>query len=262
MDVGLIITLSIIVAAVIAAGVGIGFVKHKIRSFSRSVFGTSSLIEGIKGVQEDQEQMRETPRSLHGMTQVYLPMIRKDFPEFDYALYKNKANALLRSYFNAIAGKSVSAITEECSITLKNNVQAIIDDFNSRNVTQHFDEVNLNQTEIARYIKNGKTVTILFEISVGCLCYVTDDTRGEVVFGSRENKMQTVYEVGLVYVQDADKIDTKGDALGINCPNCGAPVKNLGVKFCEYCGTGVVEVNIRSWKFSSVTEQTLQKRQY
>lgn len=262
MDIGTIITLVVIGVVVAAAGTGIGVAVHKVRSFSRTVFGTSSLIDGIKGVQEDQEQMRETPRSLHGMTKIYLPMIQKDFPEFDYSLYKNKANALLRSYFNAIASKKVSAITEECSITLKNGVQAIIDDFNSRNATQHFDEVNLYQTEIARYIKDGKTVTILFEISAGYLYYATDDTSGEIVFGSNENKMQTVYEVGLVYVQDVDKIDTKGDALGINCPNCGAPIKNLGMKFCEYCGTGVQEVNIRAWKFSSVTEQTLQKRQY
>lgn len=262
MDVGTIVTLAVIGAVVVATGVGIGVIRHKIRRFSRTVFGTSSLIDGIKGVQENQEQMRETPRSLHGMTQIYLPMIKKDFPEFDYALYKSKANSLLRSYFNAISGKTASAIAEECSITLKNNVQAIIDDFSSRNATQHFDEVNLHQTEIARYIKNGKTVTILFEIAVGYYSYATDDTSGEVVFGSKDAKMQTVYEVGLVYIQDVDKIDTKGGALGINCPNCGAPIKNLGVKFCEYCGTGVQEVNIRSWKFGSVTEQTLQKRQY
>lgn len=262
MDIGTIVTLAVIAAVVVAAGVGIGFVTHKIRSFSRAVFGTSSLVEGIKGVQENQEQMRETPRSLHGMTQIYLPMIKKDFPEFDYALYKNKANSLLRNYFNAIATKKVSAIAEECSATLKNNVQAIIDDFNSRNATQHFDEVNLYQTEIARYIKDGKTVTILFEVAVGYYSYATDNESGTVVFGSKDAKMQTVYEVGLVYVQDVDKIDTKGDALGINCPNCGAPIKNLGMKFCEYCGTGVQEVNVRAWKFSSVTEQTLQKRQY
>ncbi|MCH5298095.1 MAG: zinc ribbon domain-containing protein [Ruminococcus sp.] len=263
MDIGAIITTLIIIGVlVVAIGVGVGVVKYKIRRFSRTVFGTSSLIDGIKGVQDNQEQMRETPRSLHGMTQIYLPMIKKDFPEFDYALYKSKVNSLLRSYFNAIASKKVSAMAEECSITLKNNVQAIIDDFNSRNATQHFDEVNLHQTEIARYIKDGKTVTILFEVAVGYYSYATDDSNGSVVFGSKDLKMQTVYEIGLVYVQDVDKINTQGDALGINCPNCGAPIKNLGNKFCEYCGTGVQEVNIRAWQFSSVAEQTLQKRQF
>ena len=40
------------------------------------------------------------------------------------------------------------------------------------------------------------------------------------------------------------------------CYNCGAPVRNLGMKFCEYCGTGVIEVNTRVWKFNSITEET------
>ncbi|MCD8025431.1 MAG: zinc-ribbon domain-containing protein, partial [Clostridiales bacterium] len=58
------------------------------------------------------------------------------------------------------------------------------------------------------------------------------------------------------------KVDTNGESVGVNCPNCGAPIKNLGKKFCEYCGTAVTEVNIRAWKFDSITEQTVGRRQY
>ena len=50
-----------------------------------------------------------------------------------------------------------------------------------------------------------------------------------------------------------------GEGLGLTCPNCGAPIKNLGQKFCLYCGTGVVEVNARVWKFNAVREQTKRK---
>ena len=88
------------------------------------------------------------------------------------------------------------------------------------------------------------------------------DCDGKVVFGSKDAKMQTVYETELVYIQDVDKLENHADALGINCPNCGAPIKSLGEKYCEYCGTAVQEVNIRAWKFNSIKEQTLQKRQY
>ena len=87
------------------------------------------------------------------------------------------------------------------------------------------------------------------------------DENGKVVFGDKNLKNQTVYEVSLVYVQDIDKVGADS-GLGINCPNCGAPIKNLGMKFCEYCGTGVVEVNERAWKFNSVNEQTTGRRAY
>ena len=44
----------------------------------------------------------------------------------------------------------------------------------------------------------------------------------------------------MVYVQDVAKMtDYSASAIGINCPNCGAPVRNLGQKFCDYCGTAV-----------------------
>lgn len=261
MDIGTIILILIIAAVVIAVVVGIAVVRHKIKQFSRAAFGTDSLIEGIRGSKQNQEQMRETPRSLHGMTSVYLPMIKKDFPEFDYEFYKNKAQSLLRSYFTAICTKKSSVIAEECSLALKNNVQGIIEDLNARDVTQMFCNIVIHDVQIARYIKNGKTVTIVFELAVGYYSYIID-CNGEVVFGSKDDKMQTVYEVELVYVQDADKIGIHADALGINCPNCGAPIKNLGEKFCEYCGTAVTEINIRAWKFNSVKEQTLQQRQF
>lgn len=84
----------------------------------------------------------------------------------------------------------------------------------------------------------------------------------EVIFGSRENRMQTIYEVGLMYVQDADRLHNRATALGVNCPNCGAPVKTLGEKFCQFCGTAIKEINIRSWRFNSVNEQTLQQRKF
>lgn len=256
-NIGLIITCAAVVAAVIAALVGIIAIKRKISEVSRSMFGTESFFEGVN---RQKEEMSETPRSLHSMTAVYLPQITRDFPQFDYELYKNKAKSLLRSYFNAVQTKKVSALSEECSLTLKNYVQGVIEDLNARNVKQIFSETVIHDVQLARYIKTGATVTIVFELSVGRYSYI-ENAGGEVVFGDKSMKQQSVYEVGLVYVQDADKLGA-AESLGVNCPNCGAPIKNLGEKFCEYCGTSVTEINVRAWKFDSVSEQTASKRQY
>ena len=42
--------------------------------------------------------------------------------------------------------------------------------------------------------------------------------------------------------------------LGLNCPNCGAPLPGLGAKKCIYCDTPIVEYNLRVWNFSRVEE--------
>ena len=33
-----------------------------------------------------------------------------------------------------------------------------------------------------------------------------------------------------------------------------APITNLGAKFCEYCGAGVMELNVHAWSFENIEE--------
>ena len=95
---------------------------------------------------------------------------------------------------------------------------------------------------------------IIFQSAVEYYSYVTDET-GKITNGDKNLKTQTAYDISLVYIQDIDKVnEQKKDksSIGLNCPNCGAPIKNVGKKFCEYCGTGIKEINIYSWKFNRI----------
>lgn len=102
MNTGLLIQIIIIAAVVILVVVAVLIVRNKIRNFSRQMFGTDSLVEGYKN---QTHEYNETPLSLHAMTDIYLPQILRDFPEFEYEAYKNKAESLLRSYFTAVSTK-------------------------------------------------------------------------------------------------------------------------------------------------------------
>ena len=73
------------------------------------MFGTDDF---IKGYNEQKRKLSETPRSVHSMTNIYLPKIHQDFPEFDYELSKCKAQAVLRGYFNAITTGSTATLPE------------------------------------------------------------------------------------------------------------------------------------------------------
>ena len=245
------------IGAVVA---GVCVARSKIRKVSREMFGTDSLIQGYN---KQKKMVSETPKSVRSMTNVYLPLIIQDFPEFDYPLYKSKAEALLRSFFTAVTTKNVLTLSEDANSNLKNTVTGIIEALNAQNQTQIYAENVFHDTEIARYIKNGVTVTILFNISVGQYMYIEDE-HGAVVLGSKDLKHQTIYDVALVYVQDIDKMggSAVADGLGLNCPNCGAPIKNLGQKFCDHCGSGIIEINTHAWHFDSVKEQSVGKKTY
>ena len=77
----------------IVAGIGGVYliIRSKIRRISRSVFGTSNLMEGLRSVESEQENQ---PRSLNGCDTLLLPKILKDFPDFD----PNMAKTYAREY--------------------------------------------------------------------------------------------------------------------------------------------------------------------
>ncbi len=242
-----------VIAGLVAVIVGGGlFIGHKIKRFSRSAFGTDNLMEGYNA---QKRKLSETPRSVQSMTGIYMPSILRDFPDFDIDLYRNKAKNVVRGWLNAIATGSTATLPEEVTETLKNHALEIIETLSANGQKQYYKEPVVHACEIGRYIKTGSEVIICFNVSVGVYAYLEDEN-GKLLNGDRENKLQTLFEVDLLYVQDADVMGVYEEGLGLSCPNCGAPIRNLGQKFCEYCGTGVIEVNTRVWKFNAVREQT------
>ena len=242
-----------VIAGLLLVIVGIGFfIKFKLSKVSREVFGTSDF---LKGYSEQKRKLSETPRSIHSMTDIYLPSIQKDFPEFDYEHFRTGAQAVLRGYLNAISTGSTATLPENITLALKNHIMEIIENLNENGQHQYYTEPVIHDTQLSRYNKNGAAVSVIFSSAVGMYCCL-EDSDGNVINGDRDVKLQTVYDVELLYVQDADAMGVYNEGLGLTCPNCGAPVRNLGQKFCEYCGTGVIEVNTRVWKFNSVKEQT------
>ena len=76
-----------------------------------------------------------------------------------------------------------------------------------------------------------------------------------MISGRKQMKTQAKYNVQMNYIQDRDIVeDTREQALGLNCPNCGAPLSTLGAKICAYCDSPLVEFNIKIWSFSDVEE--------
>lgn len=251
-----------VVCALLIIGIVITYkVKRKIRDFSQQAFGTDNLLEGYK---QTKESLAETPRSLHAMTNALLPAISRDFPEFDYAQFRQKAENMLRAYFNSIEAKNLREL-EAVSATdsIKDKVQGIISDLASMNRTQHFDEVTIHKTELSNYETKKGYCVITLESAVGLYDFITDEN-DKVVGGDKSLKRQTVYSQELIYIQDPDKMQQAGfySSISLSCPNCGAPIKKLGTKFCEYCGSGVKEINIRSWSFNDIKELNTQTKKY
>ena len=243
----LLIMLLVIAGVAIAIMTAYRNVKRKLQSFSRALFGTSDFVEGWN---RQADMLAETPKSVSSMTRIMEPQIHRDFPEFSWEEFKHKAENMLTSAFLAISANNPGRLVD-ASEDIKKQVTNIVETNRLNGIGETYSDINIYQTEIANYTKaNGKCV-ITIQSAVGYLHYKTQD--GRVIDGDKNRKTQTKYNMELVYIQDAD-LTTLDNAVGTTCPNCGAPVKNLGNKFCEYCGLRITPVNIKVWSLHKFYE--------
>lgn len=249
---------SFIVAAMIllvlaAAGYGIyAAVRRKLREISKAAFGTDSLVEGWN---RQADELAAAPKSVSGMTKVYAPRIQKDFPDFNMEEFRNLAENMLISALTAISAGDISLL-EESVPEVRQQVNIKITGNQQAGIREIYERIRIHQTEITSYVKKQGTCMITFQSALEYLYYKEKD--GVFLDGDKVRLTQTKYNVELMYIQDAD-LTGEETAKGTTCPNCGAPVTNLGAMYCEYCGLAVTVVNRKVWQLHQFYEVKQQK---
>ena len=81
-------------------------IREKLRDTSRMLFGTDSMIEGMK---QREAEVEMTPKSVSSATNLYMPSIMRDFPEFHYDEMKSgeRADLLFTKYYRTESGTFV-----------------------------------------------------------------------------------------------------------------------------------------------------------
>ena len=238
------VTLLVIVFVVcISCGAGYAayrIVREKLRRLSRMAFGTDSITEGLE---QQAKELAVTPKSVSAMTRIFLPQIQRDFPDFHIEQFKDKVENALMLALQAISAADAGIFERQIKDRIREN--------ETEAVTEHYEQIQIHQTEIANYEKKQGTCVITFQSAVGYLHYC--EKAGKVLSGSKELTEQTRYNVQLMYIQN-EKLAGMDNAVGTTCPNCGAPITNLGAAYCEYCGSAVTLLNLKVWTLHSFDE--------
>ncbi len=226
------------------------YVKGKVEEASRALFGTKSIVEGFQKVQDEYVEM---PRSVAGMTRLYLPNIMKDFPDFHFDEMRERAEHLLTAYLLSIH-EGRSRLPDYANSDLKHQLELHLQGLANKNQKEYFKSIMIHECQLSNYTREKGKCRITFQASIQYYHYIEDDLQ-QVVSGNLMVYEQSRYDIDLIYIQNRELAEgAREDSLGLNCPNCGAPITNLGYKFCEYCGSGIVAFNINTWSFSDVRE--------
>ena len=180
--------------------------------------------EAVKVSKEIAKEERSRPKAASGITNLLIPQIMKDFPDFNVEEFYTLVESNLRAVFNIIETKDLSLITSSLE-PLKGNLKEIVNDLKRSDINIRYDDIVFHKHALRNYIKEQGIATLTISSSLE-----------------------------YYYYYDKEKAKTKLSVIGLNCPNCGAPLEGFSQTTCKYCGTHTIELDLKSWRFISYKE--------
>lgn len=239
--IGLFIIIGIVIVLFIFIGLFIVRIKLLMREFGYT--GFRSIYNDIKQSSNDSFTKE---KSIGSQTNLLLPKILKDIPNFSVDEMYRKTETCIRAAFNSLENKSISD-TEEL-VLMRDSLKEEIEDMISNNINVRYDNIKFHKHGIKFYSNKDGVLNITVCTS---LEYDYERTKDGKMINNHGFKKQDRITSKFIYVYDPDKYTRSEVLIGITCPNCGAPVKDLGNKVCRYCNSGLEDINLKSWHMVS-----------
>lgn len=204
------------------------YLKKKLEKY----FG-SSIKDIIENAKLEDEQL---PKSLSSMDSIYLEQIKKDFPNININELKRLSEKEILNIFESIERQDNSLVKGK----MRSLVNSKIEDNKNRNVS--YDNIKFHNTVVSKYENKNGVATITISSSF------------EYIFknNNKEKKIQDRAKTEFIYIIDSSEVEDSKKILGLNCPNCGAPITSLGNKTCKYCKTSIIDIVKRVWSINDV----------
>lgn len=232
----IIILVLIIVILFLLLGVYL-YIKKKVSGFTLKYFGTSDLKDAVE---KSELLASETPKSLSSMESISLNQIKKDFPDLNINELKGMVEKSILECLDAIESKDSKNINIKSDKVIS-WINSRIKDLRNKEIK--YDKIRFHRTVINKYEKEDGIATIYFQSALEYF-YKENNNIGK--------KVQDRFKLEFIYIIDESKLEESKRVLGLNCPNCGAPIISLGEKVCNYCGTGIKDLVKKTWNLNNI----------
>ncbi|MBO4217812.1 MAG: Tim44 domain-containing protein [Clostridia bacterium] len=112
-------------------------------------------------------------------------------------------------------------------------------EYRDQNKTNHLDAQCIHEITLAAFSVDDKNEVLTVRLCASYLDYVTDDSTGRVIGGSRDVRVRRTYRIDFMRTKGV-KTDSAKHMTTAECPSCGAPVNVSATGICEYCKNVIV----------------------
>ena len=213
------------------------YFKLKIKGLLKKYYGTTNLKKVLETVETTEQ---ETPKSLGSLDCLYLNNLQKDF-NLNINELKRLAEGNILEIIEAIEKKDPEILNNKNEKILA-FVKRKINDYQDESVS--FQKVKIHNTVLNKYEKNDGIATIYLATSLEYIRKI----------GNNQKKIQNRIKTEFIYIFDDSKVKDSLKSLGLNCPNCGAPIRSLNHKKCAYCKSIVLDFFKKTFVLNDIKE--------
>ena len=224
----------------VGSGAGIGLILLIIlavgalvalRYVVRAALRVGNLATTVKDIlQKADYEAETTPKSLSSAEPLLLDRIRRDFPEYNPELIRQRVAKDARTFYeSAQAGKCLYG--DGVSDQLRERLESFLPPDVAGSIQVH-------KVALSAYDDASADRVLTFQAAVAFR-----DSGGV----TRQRRLILTYLA-------AWSTDTVTGVKRSNCPNCGAPVPAVGAKVCQYCGTALKVWAGTQWLLTDIRE--------
>ena len=213
---------------IIIIGVGVAAAA---RAVIRSANRVGNLVSTVTSIIKKADYEAETtPKSLSSAEPLLLDRIRRDFPEYNPELIRQRVMKDAKTFYeSARAGKCLYA--DGVSDQLRERLAGFLP-------PDVAGDIKVHKAALAAYDDASADRVLTFQAAASF-----KDGAGT----TRQRRLILKYLA-------AWSTDTVTGVKRSNCPNCGAPVPVVGSKVCQYCGTALKVWAGTGWLLTDLRE--------
>ena len=208
-----------------------GGVLVALRFVIRAAWRVGNLASTVTSIIKKADLEAETtPKSLSSAEPLLLDRIKRDFPEYNPELIRQRVMGDTRTFYeSARAGRCL--YTDGISDQLKERLVSFLPPDVAGGIQVH-------KAVLSAYDDHSQDRVLTFQAAAAF-----QDGAGV----TRQRRLILTYLA-------AWSTDTMTGVKRSNCPNCGAPVPVVGAKVCQYCGTALKVWAGTSWLLTDLRE--------
>ena len=116
-------------------------------------------------------------------------------------------------------------------------------------IVQHLDRLTVNDAYTTSYRRDAQFEYLKVYLNSSMIDYQVKESTGQILYGDQSTRWTMRYEMTFMRSVNAKTPEAGAQSIGINCPNCGAPLTGTSFGKCPYCDS-LVTTGLYNWVLS------------